>query len=527
MRYPTPRRKPQKVQTANFVAPVGGWIANRALAQGRAANMPSGAAVLDNFFPTATGVLLRRGSQKRYSIGAGPVQSLFKYTSGGQVQLFASINGPIHDVSLSSSSEVYAGGSDGNWQVQQITTSGGTFLIGVNGIDPAFVYDGVSFSEATAITFPSGNNLDTHDLSFVWLHSNRLWFIQKNSMSAWYLPVDQIGGELTEVPLGGVFTLGGVIVWGQTWSLTSGGSGGLSDQCVFMSSEGEVLAYQGANPADINSWSKVGTYRIGEPLGPKAFFRSGGDILIATTVGLVSLSEAAQKDYAAIGSTAASYPIEEAWTEALTARGMIDWRCLLWPEGKMVIVAPPSNMNAEPVSLIANSNTGAWCRFTTWDIRSASIFNGSLHFGDSRGNMWIGNVTGADDEKPYTGLCVPLFDDLGAAAARKVARSACATKRSRYKANESLTAVFDFIPNPGNAPNAANIGDASVWGSSIWGQSAWGESAGEIVTSNWKSLGGSGRDVSVAFQVSSGDLVPIDVELIRLVANFEICGMIS
>ena len=531
MRAPTVRRKPQKVQTANFPAPVGGWIANRSLAIGRDPKLPPGAAVLDNFFPTSTGVILRRGTEKRYSIGSGPVLSMFRYVSGAQSELFASVDGEIFDVSTSSPASVYSDGTNGDWHVQQITTSGGTFLIGVNGVDEPWLYDGTDFMPVSdfgsGITFPSGVTLSTSDLSYVWLYASRLWFVQKDSLSAWYLPVDQVVGELEEMPLGGVFTRGGSLVWGQSWSLTSGGSGGLSDQCVFVSTEGEVLAYQGIDPGSATDWTKAGQYRIGEPMGAKGFVRAGGDLLIATSVGLVSLAEASKRDYAALGSTAASYPIEEAWTEAVSLRGMTDWRCMVWPEGKMVIVSPPSGMNYSPICLVANSNTGAWCRFTTWDIASMEVFNGQLHFGDRDGNVWIGNITGADDGAPYTGVCIPLFEDLGSPASRKIARNASATKRSRYKAVEKLTAVFDFEKNPGPAPDAYLTDQSSTWGSGIWGTSLWGDSDGEIVTGRWVSIGGSGRDVSVAFQVTSGDITPTDVELIRMVATFEICGIVT
>lgn len=526
MRSPA-RRRPAKVQTTNFMAPTGGWIANRSLAIGRNPDLPPGATVLDNWFPTSTGILLRRGSEQRYSIGSGPVLSMFRYVSGNQSQLFASVDGSIHDVSTSTASEVYTSGTNGDWHVQQFTTAGGTFLIGVNGTDTPFVYDGTAFAADAAITFPGGAGVTTADLAYVWSYASRLWFIEKDSMNVWYLPVDQIGGELTLLPLGGIFTMGGSLVWGQTWSLTSGGAGGLSDQCVFASTEGEVLAYQGSNPASAASWSKVGLYRIGEPMGRKAFVRAGGDLLIATTVGMVSLAQASKRDYAALGSSAASYPIEEAWTEAIYSRGTTDWRCLIWPEGKMVMVAPPRGANDAAHTYIANSNTGAWCRFTQWDIASLETFNGQLHFGDREGNLWTGNVTGADDGAPYVGVCVPLFDDMGAPAARKIARNGRVVKRARSRVKEKLTAIFDFKTDLPSPPSSGTTDTSSTWGTGVWGTSAWGEGQADFVSSEWRSLGGSGQDVSLGLQVTSGDIAPLDVELIRIDATYEFSGIIS
>lgn len=47
------------------------------------------------------------------------------------------------------------------------------------------------------------------DLNYVWVYKNRLFFVEKDSLNAWYLPVDSIGGAAEKFPLGGVFTRGG------------------------------------------------------------------------------------------------------------------------------------------------------------------------------------------------------------------------------------------------------------------------------------------------------------------------------
>lgn len=521
------RRKPGKTRPVSFPAPVGGWISNRSLAIGRSPQLPPGAAVLDNWFPTATGILLRRGAQRQYDIGSGPVQSMFGYDSGAQRQLFAASGGDIFDISSDPAVIAYDAGTVDDWHTQQITTSGGTFLIGVNGTDPAWIYDGDDFSPLN-VDFPSGSDLTTADISYVWLYASRLWFIQKNSMSAWYLPVDSIGGDLVEFPLVGSFEQGGALMWGHSWSLASGGSGGLSEQCVFTTTEGEVLAYQGQNPGEAIGFSKVGLYRIGRPLGARAFVRAGGDLLIATTVGMISLAEASRRDLAALGSSAISYPIEESWSEMIRERGADGWSCLIWSEGRMLVVAPPGGSVNDHVLFVANVNTGAWCRFTGWEVSSMATFNGLFRFGSDTGGIWIGNVTGADGDQLYTGTCIPLYDDLGAPASRKIARNGRVVKRSRVRATEKLTATFDFKSDAPSAPGVeSGQHSAGFWDSGIWDQSRWGESIDPVVTSRWCSLGGSGQDVSVCVQVSSGDLVPIDAEVIRIDALFETARPIS
>lgn len=247
------------------------------------------------------------------------ITSLFSYVVGARSEFFGATEDTIYDITnvisprnsvLGTEGDDIIGTEDddmigwlstagmdqmsglhgGNWVVAQFATAGGTFLIGVNGEDPAFVYDGVAFypsiaggtwalaysassqdfvrgeivtggtSGATAtvwdivpsltpgegallltgitgdfeagealsgnlgggatstseetlvapgISFPAGVSLTTADLSYVWIFKNRLWFLQKESLSAWYLPIDQIAGELVEFPMGGVLGLGG------------------------------------------------------------------------------------------------------------------------------------------------------------------------------------------------------------------------------------------------------------------------------------------------------------------------------
>src|SRR5690606_19735013 len=133
------------------------------------------------------------------------------------------------------------------------------------------------------VTFPDG--LTTADMSYVWAFKNRLWFAQKDSLNVWYMDEpDAVGGAPVVYPMGGILTVGGGVLWGDSWSMGTGAAGGLSDQMVVTSTEGEVAVFQGSYPgAGLSDWQHVGTYRIGRPLGNRAHFRGGGDIAVATS----------------------------------------------------------------------------------------------------------------------------------------------------------------------------------------------------------------------------------------------------
>ncbi|MDR7032434.1 hypothetical protein [Mesorhizobium sp. BE184] len=593
---------------------------------------------MDNYFPNSTSAVLRRGKELYATLGGDgqDVRSLFSYVVGTNRKLFASNSDTIFDVTnvpvafnymiatenddpletedgdtfgqnSTDGLDVFTGALGGDWIVVQFATTGGIFLVGVNGESEGFIYDGTAFypivaggvwalpydagvtdftegslltggtsgatgtilsvvpsstpgegalllngitgsfqdnetitdadgGEALAsgvetnvvpgITFPSGS-LTTADLCYVWIYKNRLFFMQKESLDAWYLPVDQIGGELTKFPLGGVFGRGGALLFGYTWSLDAGEQGGLSEQCVFVTSEGEVAVYQGNNPSEAASWSKVGVYRIGRPLGNKAFIRAGGDIVVATTIGFVPLSQAIQRDYAALSPTAVSYPIEDAWNEATVQRGQTGWACEVWPDNQMVVVSPPLADGGNPVLFVANARTGAWSRFTNWQAICMEVFEGELYFGSSEGKLFKANVSGLDDGAPYTGVYMPLFEDFGSPASLKIPELARAVQRSRLEVNELLTFHADFNMTMPAAPDASASEASSVWGVGIWGQSTWGSPLPTLINQKWRSVGGLGYACSVSLQLTSGDPVPTDAEIIRVELTYQTAEIVT
>lgn len=636
----TVQRPKQRVsEVKKFPSPIGGWISNRALAvpSGVNGNLTQGAMILDNFFPRSTSVTLRRGKLRYCTLGNGSedAESIFSYNNGPTQKLFGATSSTIYDItdvefatdaeigtededlivtedgdwfgwSSTQFLSVMGGFTGGDWSVVQFATTGGVFLIGVNGTDTGFVYDGEHFfpyvpggvqtlaydaevesftigdtltggtsgatatiwhvedtgadtgilyltdivggpfadnetitdegdGEATAdgineafipgVTFPGG--VTTANMSFVWVYRNRLYFAEAGTMNAWALDVDSIGGTGEKFPLAGIFGLGGSLLFGQRWSLSSGGDGGLSEQCVFVSTEGEVAVFQGLGPDDAASWRQQGLYRIGRPLGKRAFIRGAGDLAIATSVGLVPLSKAIELDLTALTVASISYPIADAWNDALDQRGAFNWQGQIWPDQKIAVFAPPTAA-LSPVMFIANTETGAWGRFTGWEGRCFDIFQGRLFFGEGAGAVYIANETGLDDGSPYSGACLPLYDDLGSPSSRKIAKVGRYILRASARISGRVTWQSDYNEQLPPNPESETLGGASsIWGSGTWGSSTWTEGLPRLVVDQWRSLGGSGYSVSLAFQVTSGALQPLDVEVVSSEVLYETADAVS
>lgn len=561
MRTPVRQPRQREAQSKTWPAPTAGWVANQNLARPGAKNADGtplyGAAVLDNMFPSATSVVLMRGSELYATLGIGldPVTSIFSYVAGAQEQLFASNENAIYDITViteptsgiigtedgdylateggdmigwSSTGDlaVLESLTGGNWVVQQFATPGGIFLRGVNGADTPFVYDGTEFSDSPELTFDEEEGeLDASMFSYVWAYKSRLWFIERDSLNAWYLPVDSIGGEVAKFPLGSVFSRGGSLLFGATWSNDSGAAGGLSEQCIFVTTEGEVAVYQGTDPSG-DDFSKVGVYRIGKPLGNKAFFRAGGDIVVATSVGLVSVSQAASRDFAALSPLAISYPIETAWNDAVASRPGA-WNCEVWPDKQMAVVALPTVNDEPPAMFISNLRTGAWCRRINWDGTCLEVFRGRLFFGSVDGKVVEANVSGLDEGKPYTGTVVPLFDSLNAPASRKVNEMIQAFGLAPVTVNVQTSMLVDFHLDLPAAPDAQAVPTGNSWGSAVWGESTWGGQQGTGPQRRWSAASGEGYWLAPAIQLTSGTLVPIDYELVSVETTYRVASPIS
>jgi hypothetical protein len=130
---------PQRLtaNTASVASPIGGWNARDSIA-----NMPPlDAVTLNNFWPTPTDVQLRLG-YSQFSTGiTGQVNSLMNYAGVSNQKLFAAAGTSIYDASASTAVAVKTITND-KLQHINVGTTGGHFMVAVNGDDAALLYDG-------------------------------------------------------------------------------------------------------------------------------------------------------------------------------------------------------------------------------------------------------------------------------------------------------------------------------------------------------------------------------------------------
>lgn len=335
-------------------------------------------------------------------------------------------------------------------------------------------------------------------LSHVWNFKERLFFIEKDTMSAWYLPVKSIGGALTEIPLGSVFRKGGSLLFGATWSVDSGS--GLDDVCLFLTTNGEIAVYQGTDPASASTWALTGVYEISPPLNKHSSFKAGGDVAILTKDGIIPVSEALRKDRAALQAVAITFPIEDAWKEAVAnATTAFPVSATLWQSQAMLLVGVPGASN---VAYVANARTGAWCRFTGWDVRCSAVSADVLYFATNAGLVLKADNGGSDNGVAYTGIYVPKFTEAGAPGL-KIVNHAGATIKTSGTPDFKMVGLSNYEVPTISAPTPIVTDEGDVWGTGVWGTFIWGGSGSASYYTRWKTVRASGYSVSHALLVTS------------------------
>jgi len=505
-------RNPAVARDQTFDAPVRGWL--QSVNRGKVA--PETATVLDNWFPEIDGIRARAGSVRFANIGSR-VESMFSYEAGTTRRLFATDEGNIYDITAPADTETLVaasvtGQTNGKYSTAIMATAGGVFLTAVNGSDQRQLFDGANWSS------PPITGVDSANLSHVWAYRNRLFFVEKDSLNAWYLGTESISGAVQQISLAGVFNKAGSILFGATWSIDAGD--GLDDLCVFVSTNGEVAVYQGNNPSDVNAWSLRGVYDIGPPLGPDAFYYVGGDLLIATEDGLIPLSSATQKDRTSLSLTALSFNIERAWRQEVLKRHAF-WRVTKWPEKNMVFVTFQQAGGSIQYQFVVNTRTNAWCQFTGWDMQSLALFDNQIYFGTADGRIMLAERGGADDGQPYIATYIGDYSHLGAPARTKVGRMAQGIFLSSLPFKPEMGIATDFKNQMGIAPSVVDSSRQSEWDNGLWDGATWDGEGAERVMTRWVSAFRYGQYIAPVVRVAFSDEISPKVQLIAFNLTYE------
>lgn len=462
-------RHTQASQTGSIPAPVGGWNTRDSVA----AMSPLDAPLMDNFYPSSSEVQVRPGISNHKTGFAARVKTLMSYapaTAAG-AKLFACTNSGVFDATTAGA----VGASvttltNGYGQHANFRTAAGSFLEFVNGTDNLKLFDGATWTTVTGVSVPAITGVNTNTFININVFKRRLWFVQKDTMSAWYLPVDSIAGAATEFLVGQYFRRGGFLVATATWTVDGGE--GTDDYLVFISSQGELAVFQGTDPNNATTFGLIGVFYIGEPVGFRCYVKYGGDVLYISRQGLYPLSKALQT--ASIDrSIALSDKISPTFTASTsTLFANEGWQPIVYPNENAILVNVPVRVGAEYHQYVMNSTTSAWCRFKGWEGNCWEVFNGELYAGGETTvfKAWTGINDLGNNINAQCDTAYQYFGDRIQLKHIKLVRPVLETI-------QQITLGFGFKTDYGNNAEYSEtdfgLAGSTLWDAALWDMGTW------------------------------------------------------
>lgn len=483
MRQPIKSKSNARAQISgsmSYPAPVGGWNAR----DSHAAMKPTDAITLENWYPRTSYCEIRGGYSSHATGMAANGKTLAVYNGlTGANELFCAVAGAVYDVtSAGAVGAAVATPTNGKFQWLNFGDGTNQWLIMVNGVDSPLYYDGTTWTSVTGASSPALTGVTSSTLVHVNVHKGRLYFVQKDTLSFWYLAAGAAGGALTEFDLAGVAKKGGYLMAMATWTVDAGD--GPDDRAVFITSEGEIIVYAGTNPSSATSWGLVGIYEVGRPLGRRCFTKYGGDLVVITQNGAFPLAAALQSasiDY----KLALSFKIESAFNEAARNYGSIfGWTPIVYPAQSALIVNVPQSEDGVHEQYVMNTITKSWCKFTDWDAEDFAVMGGELYFTASSTvvKAWTGTADGDNAIIAYGKTAFSYFNSQGQQKKFKMFRPVLAV-------NGNLTFLTDIDVDfndtqiTGTATYTVTAG--AKWDVDNWDDANW--AAGLEVLKQWTS----------------------------------------
>ena len=478
------RTKTQKYASVShaksFPAPVGGWNDRDALADMK----PHHAIDLKNFFPKTNYCEIRGGhtSHATGTTGNGKTLAVYNALNGTNTMYCYTASG-IYDVSSAGAvgaSKLARTNGKHQWTMFGDGTS--QWLIAVNGVDKPAYFDGTTWTAVDGATTPALTGLTTTNIVSLFEFKGRLIFLEKDSLSFWYLASGAAGGALTEFDMSGVAKKGGYLMAGATW--TFDGGSGPDDRAVFMTSEGEVIIYSGTNPGSASAWALTGVFDLGKPLGRRCLQKFAGDLIAITQNGAYPLSAALQSAIVD-NRVAITNIIENAFNTASRSYGSNwGWEAIVYPAQSAMLFNIPISEDGTHEQYVMNTITKAWCRFTDWDAETFAVFNGQLYFarGTAVYKAWYGQNDNGSNITILGKTAFSYFGDMGSQKRFNMFRPVIA-------ANGSLSFLTDIDVDfrdteiSGTASYTAISG--GQWDVNNWDEAYW--AAGMEVLKEWTS----------------------------------------
>ena len=528
------RRVRKTSQPFTIPAPMGGIN----VTAGLASTDPKYAIYSYNLLPSKYGLQVRPGF-KEYALGitgTGGVRGLIPVRGAltAYDRLFAASADGIWNISastLAAAKVVTFGTTTGNagftsWT--NFTAGAGQYAAVCDEVNGYHHYK-LSTGTWTKLTLGAGAgqvaNVDPATLVFVTEYKGRLLFAAADSSKMWYLGLGAVEGAALSFEWGDKFPHGGKLVGLYGYSVDGGQ--GVESLLVAISSTGDVLLYEGIDPAA--DFKMRGKWYVGDiPAGYRGVTRVGGDLLILTASGAVPLTSIVRgEDLAAQDAylTKNIAPLIKAdMSTLMNSRG---WEAKIDAKRGVLYICAPLAPSGVYTQYVQDLTTRAWGQYRGLPINTCESYSGEFYIGSTNGTVY--RLTGSLDyakliELPAKGFWRPGFwatgfwkkgfwkEDLYVSTNRAIDWALLTSFQNGGSENQKQVDVVRPYFLASSAPSwklevrydfqlgeiaAAPIGSpvvAGTWDSATWDTAVWG---GE--TAAYKGVqGGAGMGTYVA-----------------------------
>jgi len=484
-----------------------------------ASNDPNNAVYAFNLVPSEFGLRTREGYREwqidiESGVGLGfGVRTILPFhgdtEDGTKDKIFVCTNEGIWDVTIDGGTPVldavFADQSDdAGWGVfTHYTTDAGLDIMFVaDSANGLYTYDPVGdvWAPTVGITGPV-----IADIVYIIVHKQRIWLIEKNSTSAWYLDPGAIAGAATQFHFGTKFKHGGDLVGLYNW--TQDGGAGTDDYLVAVGRAGDVIPWEGADPAFAVSWQDIGTFYIGDiPLGRRIASEYGGDMMLLSDFGLTSMADLTQ----GVSTTprAQSLPLKIArfirtdMDTLATSRG---WEIRLDSNEGILLIGTPRRVNGEYLQYRVNLATDAWAFWRGVPMLTSNTWHGAQMFGTldnriMRMDVSSDDLTIAGSEGDAIEFSILTnYNDLGSPGIHKYGEFTRPNFVSTLEPSFETRISYDYATTELPASEGLPQPGSFVWDVAKWDQALW--SSSQIVPfTKLQGSWGPGRTIAIALR---------------------------
>lgn len=531
---PQLRRQPQgNVQTTQTVPPPTQGLNTT----GDVADMPPSDAIeLDNFIAQDLGLQVRTGWYE-YATNIGgdathQIRTVMAYNGTPPTastnplavsQLFAAIDTGIYYIEgggnlVAATPAIALSGTPGagTMSFAMFTAAGGAqYLIACSETDGGFLYDGVTWIKMLGTGTGPGHITGVNPALFaqVCVWKRRIMFTLRASSQCWFLPVSVVGGAAQLFDFGPQLINGGALVGLTNWTQDDGA--GIDDRLCILGSAGDLVIYEGTDPASATAFNNVGVWYIGQPpVGRRSMTTSGGNVYVLTQYGVIPVNQIVQGGLDNILTSDTGLLVQLRKILSLlnddfqTLLNTDGWELMSIPGLALLHIARPSQSLNENIQYAFQQHQTAWSRLIAVPGKTYSRRLNEVYAGTADGRVlrvFSGNVDGlrlnGTGATQINSRCTPAFNYLGAPTVQKQALMVRLNFIAQALPAWGLLMNVDFSVSSVNGTPAATTSVGSLWDASFWDQNLW--AGGAAAYGEWRSVAGLGFALSPSIFVAS------------------------